>query len=125
MTIRTAFYAQSGGVTAAGDASARNVTRMSRKHRGYIGTVFAEHNGLTDAPGGNLIDPRLKSGDPSATGHPAPFGPYPLPQAALLEKTPLREFIGKDSFTHPPSLPDPVVLKNTAVLRKPATGFTV
>lgn len=56
MTIRNAFYAQSGGVTAVINASACGVIEAARRHPDRIGTVFAGRNGILGALTEDLID---------------------------------------------------------------------
>jgi len=41
MSIKNAFYAQSGGVTSVINASACGVIQTANKHRDKIGTVYA------------------------------------------------------------------------------------
>jgi 6-phosphofructokinase 1 len=61
MSIRNAFYAQSGGVTAVINASACGVIETARQHRDKIGTVFAGRNGIIGALREELIDTSLES----------------------------------------------------------------
>ncbi len=56
MTIKNAFYAQSGGVTAVINASACGVIEAARKHSDKIGTVYAGKNGILGALREELID---------------------------------------------------------------------
>ena len=49
MTVKNAFYAQSGGVTAVINASACGVIETARKHKDKIGKVFAARNGIVGA----------------------------------------------------------------------------
>lgn len=56
MSIRNAFYAQSGGVTAVINASAAGVIETARKHRNRIGRVYAGANGIIGALTEDLID---------------------------------------------------------------------
>lgn len=56
MTVRNAFYAQSGGVTAVINASACGVIETARKHPDKIGTVLAGKNGIVGALAEELID---------------------------------------------------------------------
>ena len=55
-TVKNAFYAQSGGVTATINASASAVITTARQHRDKIGTVYAGHNGITGALNNDLIN---------------------------------------------------------------------
>ena len=48
-TVKNAFYAQSGGVTAVINASACGVIQTARKHTDRIGNVFAGRNGIIGA----------------------------------------------------------------------------
>jgi 6-phosphofructokinase len=61
MTIRNAFYAQSGGVTAVINASACGVLQTARQHPDRIGNVFAGRNGIIGALTEDLIDTRQES----------------------------------------------------------------
>jgi 6-phosphofructokinase len=63
MTIKNAFYAQSGGVTAVINASACGVIQTARKHPDRVGTVFAGRNGIIGALLEELIDTGLESDD--------------------------------------------------------------
>ncbi len=56
MTIKNAFYAQSGGVTAVINATACGVIQAARKQSDKIGTVFAGRNGILGALREELID---------------------------------------------------------------------
>jgi len=53
---RNAFYAQSGGVTAVINASAAGVIDAARKHRRYIGKVYAGRHGIVGGLTEDLID---------------------------------------------------------------------
>ncbi|MEJ0099296.1 MAG: 6-phosphofructokinase [Pseudomonadota bacterium] len=53
---RNAFYAQSGGVTAVINASAAGVIEAARKHRRYIGKVYAGRHGIIGGLTEDLID---------------------------------------------------------------------
>jgi 6-phosphofructokinase len=61
MTIKNAFYAQSGGVTAVINASACGLIETARKHPDKIGKVFAGRNGIIGALREELIDTSLES----------------------------------------------------------------
>lgn len=61
MTVRNAFYAQSGGVTAVINASACGVIETARQHPDRIGTVYAGHNGIIGALTEELIDTNAES----------------------------------------------------------------
>ena len=49
-SIKNAFYAQSGGVTAVIYASACGVIETARKHKNKIGKVYAGKNGKKQIP---------------------------------------------------------------------------
>src|SRR5690606_39930342 len=53
---RTAFYAQSGGVTAVINASAAGVIEAARRHRRHIGKVLAGRDGIIGGLTEDLID---------------------------------------------------------------------
>jgi len=55
-TLKNAFYAQSGGVTAVINASACGVIETARKHSDKIGKVYAGQNGIIGALQEELID---------------------------------------------------------------------
>lgn len=61
MTLRNAFYAQSGGVTAVINASACGVLETARLHRDRMGIVYAGRNGIIGALTEDLIDTSLES----------------------------------------------------------------
>ncbi len=61
MTIKNAFYAQSGGVTSVINASACGVIETARLHRDKIGKVYAGRNGIIGALREELIDTSLES----------------------------------------------------------------
>ena len=61
MTIKNAFYAQSGGVTSVINASACGVIQTAKKHSDKIGTVYAGKNGIIGALTENLIDTSKES----------------------------------------------------------------
>jgi len=56
MSGHNAFYAQSGGVTAVINASARGVIETARAHPDRIGTVYAGLDGILGALHENLVD---------------------------------------------------------------------
>ena len=56
MSIKNAFYAQSGGVTAVINASACGVIETARKNKNKIGKVYAGRNGIIGALTEDLID---------------------------------------------------------------------
>ena len=61
MSVKNAFYAQSGGVTAVINASACGVIQTAKKHQDKIGTVYAGKNGIIGALTENLIDTSKES----------------------------------------------------------------
>jgi 6-phosphofructokinase 1 len=61
MTVKNAFYAQSGGVTAVINTSACGVIETARKYPDKIGTVYAGQNGIIGALTENLIDTSQES----------------------------------------------------------------
>jgi len=76
MTVKNAFYAQSGGVTAVINASACGVIETARQHPDKIGKVYAGRNGIIGALLEELIDTSLESeADISALRH-TPSGAF-------------------------------------------------
>src|SRR5699024_11851841 len=63
MTAQNVFYAQSGGVTAAINASAAGVIETAREYPDRIGRVYAGRNGIIGALTEDLID---TSAEPAA-----------------------------------------------------------
>jgi 6-phosphofructokinase len=61
MTLKNAFYAQSGGATAVINATACGVIQAAREQGDRIGTVYAGQNGIIGALTENLIDTSLES----------------------------------------------------------------
>ncbi len=61
MTIKNAFYAQSGGVTAVINASAAGLLETARAHPDKIGNVYAGRNGIIGALTEDLIDTSAES----------------------------------------------------------------
>jgi 6-phosphofructokinase 1 len=61
MTIKNAFYAQSGGVTSVINASACGLIQTARLHSDKIGTVYAGLNGIIGALKEELIDTNFES----------------------------------------------------------------
>ncbi|OED51020.1 6-phosphofructokinase [Endozoicomonas sp. (ex Bugula neritina AB1)] len=61
MSIKHAFYAQSGGVTAVINASACAVIETARRYPDKIGKVYAGHNGILGALREDLIDTSMES----------------------------------------------------------------
>ena len=60
MSIKNAFYAQSGGVTSVINASAQGVIETARQHSDKIGTLYAGRNGIIGALTEELIDTSLE-----------------------------------------------------------------
>ena len=76
MTVKNAFYAQSGGVTAVINTSACGVIETARKYPDKIGKVYAGQNGIIGALMENLIDTSQESdADISALRH-TPSGAF-------------------------------------------------
>ncbi len=76
MTIKNAFYAQSGGVTAVINASACGVLETARQHPDKIGNVYAGQNGIIGALLENLIDTsKISAADIAALRH-TPSGAF-------------------------------------------------
>ena len=61
MTVKNAFYAQSGGVTAVINASACGVIEAARKYPDRIGNVLVGKNGIVGALNEELIDTRRET----------------------------------------------------------------
>lgn len=61
MSVKNAFYAQSGGVTAVINASACGLIEAACRHSDKIGKVFAGRNGIIGALMEELIDTSLES----------------------------------------------------------------
>jgi 6-phosphofructokinase len=76
MTVKNAFYAQSGGVTAVINASAAGVIETARQHPDRIGKVFAGHNGIIGALTEDLIDTSLESAEHISALRHTPSGAF-------------------------------------------------
>ena len=76
MSIKNAFYAQSGGVTAVINASACGVIETARKNKDKIGTVYAGRNGIIGALEEELIDTDLESAEDIAALKNTPSGGF-------------------------------------------------
>ena len=76
MTVKNAFYAQSGGVTAVINASASGVIETARQHPDKIGTVYAGRNGIIGALTEELIDTSKESADDIAALRYTPSGGF-------------------------------------------------
>lgn len=61
MTVKNAFYAQSGGVTAVINATACGLIQEARRHPEKIGKVFAGRDGIIGALTEDLIDTSFES----------------------------------------------------------------
>ena len=76
MTIKNAFYAQSGGVTAVINASACGVIETARKHKDKIARVYAGRNGIIGALTEDLIDTSRESARAIAALRHTPSGAF-------------------------------------------------
>jgi 6-phosphofructokinase 1 len=76
MTIKNAFYAQSGGVTAVINATAAAVIETARNYPDKIGKVFAGKNGIVGALKDELIDTSLESHEDIAALKHTPGGAF-------------------------------------------------
>lgn len=76
MTVRNAFYAQSGGVTAVINASACGLLQAAREHQGVIGKVYAGRNGIIGALTEDLIDTSRESETAIAALRHTPSGAF-------------------------------------------------
>ncbi|MFN3580222.1 MAG: 6-phosphofructokinase [Pseudomonas sp.] len=76
MSVKNAFYAQSGGVTAVINASAAGVIETARQHPQQIGKVFAGRNGIIGALTEDLIDTSLESAENIAALRHTPSGAF-------------------------------------------------
>lgn len=76
MTIKNAFYAQSGGVTSVINASACGLIQTARLHSDKIGTVYAGLNGIIGALQEELIDTSLESDEAIAALRYTPAGAF-------------------------------------------------
>ncbi|HBV21982.1 MAG TPA: diphosphate--fructose-6-phosphate 1-phosphotransferase, partial [Nitrosomonas sp.] len=74
MSIKNAFYAQSGGVTAVINASAAGVIETARQHTDKIGNVYAGRNGIIGALTEDLIDTSADSAEAIAALRHTPSG---------------------------------------------------
>jgi 6-phosphofructokinase len=76
MSIKNAFYAQSGGVTAVINASACGLIETARQHGDKIGKVYAGRNGIIGALTEDLIDTSLESAEDIAALRYTPSGAF-------------------------------------------------
>ena len=76
MTLKNAFYAQSGGVTSVINASACGLIQTARLHSDKIGTVYAGLNGIIGALKEELIDTSFESDEAIAALRHTPAGAF-------------------------------------------------
>jgi len=76
MTVKNAFYAQSGGVTAVINASACGVIETAKQYPDKMGTVFAGRNGIIGALTEDLIDTSKDSDEDIAALRHTPSGAF-------------------------------------------------
>ena len=76
MTLKNAFYAQSGGVTSVINASACGVIEACRENADRIGNVYAGLNGIIGALCEDLIDTSLESAEDIANLKNTPSGAF-------------------------------------------------
>ena len=76
MTVKNAFYAQSGGVTAVINATACGLIQEARRHPEKIGKVFAGRDGIIGALTEDLIDTSLESDEDIARLRSTPGGAF-------------------------------------------------
>ena len=75
-TVKNAFYAQSGGVTAVINATAAGVIETARRHPDTIGKVYAGRNGIIGALTEDLIDTSVESEEAIAGLRHTPAGAF-------------------------------------------------
>jgi 6-phosphofructokinase 1 len=76
MSIKNAFYAQSGGVTSVINASACGIIQTAKEHGDKIGKVYAGLNGIIGALREELIDTSLESPENIAALRYTPSGAF-------------------------------------------------
>ena len=76
MTVKNAFYAQSGGVTAVINATACGLIQEARRHPDKIGKVFAGRDGIIGALTESLIDTSFESDEDIARLRSTPGGAF-------------------------------------------------
>ncbi|HFE48720.1 MAG TPA: 6-phosphofructokinase [Chromatiaceae bacterium] len=76
MSVKNAFYAQSGGVTAVINASACGVIETARQHSDKIANVYAGRNGIIGALTEDLIDTSQESAEAIAALRYTPSGAF-------------------------------------------------
>jgi 6-phosphofructokinase 1 len=75
-TVKNAFYAQSGGVTAVINATAAGVIETARQHQDTISKVYAGRNGIIGALSEDLIDTSQESDAAIAALRHTPAGAF-------------------------------------------------
>ncbi len=75
-TVKNAFYAQSGGVTAVINATAAGVIETARRHPDTISKVYAGRNGIIGALSEDLIDTSQESDEAIAALRHTPAGAF-------------------------------------------------
>ncbi len=76
MSVKNAFYAQSGGVTAVINASACGIIETARQHPADIGRIYAGRNGIIGALTEDLIDTSLERDSDIAALRHTPSGAF-------------------------------------------------
>jgi len=76
MTVKNAFYAQSGGVTAVINATACGLIQAARRHPDRIGKVYAGRDGIIGALTEDLIDTSLETDEAIARLRSTPGGAF-------------------------------------------------
>ena len=76
MTVKNAFYAQSGGVTAVINSTACGLIQEARRHPEQIGKVYAGRDGIIGALTEDLIDTSLESDEVIARLRSTPGGAF-------------------------------------------------
>lgn len=76
MTVKNAFYAQSGGVTAVINATACGLIQEARRHPDKIGKVYAGRDGIIGALTEDLIDTSLETDEAIARLRSTPGGAF-------------------------------------------------
>ena len=76
MTVKNAFYAQSGGVTAVINATACGLIQEARRHPDKIGKVYAGRDGIIGALTEDLIDTSLETDEDIARLRSTPGGAF-------------------------------------------------
>ncbi len=76
MTVKNAFYAQSGGVTAVINSTACGLIQEARRHPDKIGKVYAGRDGIIGALTEDLIDTSLETDEAIARLRHTPGGAF-------------------------------------------------